>query len=281
MDLGPPDRMNVTPTVPNQFPEFIQPLHRLSAIGHRLLIVLALYLFWFSPSLAGDYSQPGEMGYSSDFRFLTFEEFGIEDGSGFPYSNYYLIDLKAGPAKVIERVQANFDGEDNPTAQDLFRVRAQAREKSQAWMNADRALWPAQMLAHNGDGVPDDYELKSGKGLILRFGPTGYNGAVTGDYSLSLSFTEIQTNDTCADWGPSQPVGFALTLTNNDNDQSSEVFRTNGLLEENTCPYGFTISGVYMPFEANDISDAFALISVLSRGFEGFDRRFLVVSIAP
>ncbi len=32
--------------------------------------------------------------FSADARIFAFEEFGVQDGSGFPYSNIYLIDLE-------------------------------------------------------------------------------------------------------------------------------------------------------------------------------------------
>ena len=45
--------------------------------------------------LAGDRALIDLIGYSEDGRIFAFEEFGIQDGSGFPYSNIYVVDLPA------------------------------------------------------------------------------------------------------------------------------------------------------------------------------------------
>lgn len=248
---------------------------------HPVYIAMALILFGPGSTLAGDYAQPNLIGYSPDFRFFAYEEFGIEDGSGFPYSNFYLIDLKADPAIIIEQTQHKFDLNSDPPPEELVHIRMQAFEKAQVWIDGAHVAWPAQLLAYNGDGVPDNLELKSDQGLYLRFGPTGYNGAVTGDYLLSLIYTEVQTSKACTESDTSQPVGFTLNLTDNDYDTTYNIYQTMGLPIQSVCPLSFTISGVYAPFEANDISDAIALISIYSQGYEGLDRRFMVVPIPP
>src|SRR5690606_1891155 len=46
-----------------------------------------------APAVAGDSAQFDAIGYSEDGRYFAFEQFGIQDGSGFPYSEIFLIDL--------------------------------------------------------------------------------------------------------------------------------------------------------------------------------------------
>ncbi len=278
MVLAPPDRTIMSDAL-DKFKNALNQCR--TRFSGRAFIVMALTLSALSPSMAGDYSQANIIGYSSNFRFLAFEEFGIEDGSGFAYSNYYLIDLQAEPVKIVEQTEHKFDREDDPSIEDLVLIRTQAREKAQSWIEKANALWPAQLLAYNGDGVPKNYELKSDAGLKLRFGAPGYNGAVIGDYTLSLGFTEVQTPNSCMEWNVSKPLGFVLSLTDNDYEKTRDVYRTHGLPAEYTCPLNFTISGIYAPFESYDISNAIALISIYSQGFEGLDRRFMVVPIAP
>ena len=41
---------------------------------------------------AGDTASLSVLGYSPDGKVFAFEEYGIFDGSGFPYSNIYFID---------------------------------------------------------------------------------------------------------------------------------------------------------------------------------------------
>src|SRR5690606_10447936 len=46
-----------------------------------------------SVAQAGDRALFDALGYSPDGRYFAFEEYGVQDGSGFPYSNIYVIDL--------------------------------------------------------------------------------------------------------------------------------------------------------------------------------------------
>ncbi len=43
-------------------------------------------------ALAGDFAKREILGFSQDGGLFAFEEFGVQDGSGFPYSNIYVID---------------------------------------------------------------------------------------------------------------------------------------------------------------------------------------------
>ena len=42
---------------------------------------------------AGDFATLNFIGFSKDGRYLAFEEYGTQDGSGFPYSNFYFVDV--------------------------------------------------------------------------------------------------------------------------------------------------------------------------------------------
>ena len=65
-----------------------------SMILMALLLLAGLLL---SPvARAGDAAEFRAHGFSSDAqgRYFAFEEFGVQDGSGFPYSNIYNVDLE-------------------------------------------------------------------------------------------------------------------------------------------------------------------------------------------
>ncbi len=77
---------------------------------------------------AGDAAELEILGFSNDGGVFAFEEYGIQDGSGFPYANRYYIDtdtdtfLKGTPIRV--RI-------DDETAS-LADARRQARDKGEA-----------------------------------------------------------------------------------------------------------------------------------------------------
>ena len=69
-----------------------------------LLILIALFI----PALAlsGERAHPISLGFSSDGKRFAFIEWGVQDGSGFPFANVFLIDLAAdewlaAPTRVL------------------------------------------------------------------------------------------------------------------------------------------------------------------------------------
>ena len=64
----------------------------------RFLAVIVTSLMFvltgLTTALAADAADRAIIGFSGDGRFFAFEEFGIQDGSGFPYANIYVIDLE-------------------------------------------------------------------------------------------------------------------------------------------------------------------------------------------
>ena len=61
----------------------------------RVTVLLAASLGLALPALAGDRALFQPIGFSADGRYFAFEEYGVQDGSGFPYSNTYILDLPA------------------------------------------------------------------------------------------------------------------------------------------------------------------------------------------
>lgn len=237
------------------------------------LFSLIMTVFWgAAPAVAGDFAQPRIIGYSRDLRYFAFEEFGIADASGFPYSNIYLVDLKTNSPAPGSPVRVMLDEEADPLPLELVTARSQARAKARPFLDSLQIDWPAEMLAYNGDGVPD---LEA---LSLRFGPIGYNGSVIADYQLSLEMVATKTALECESWALTKPQGFVLTIRDADL-KKWQVYRDQISPDSRDCPLFYKISGVFVPFQATDISAAIALISVYSSGWEGPDRRFIVVPI--
>jgi len=56
------------------------------------LVAKAAMIFAAAPAVAGDIAALQSIGFSVDGSVYAFEEYGIQDGSGFPYSNIYVID---------------------------------------------------------------------------------------------------------------------------------------------------------------------------------------------
>lgn len=87
-----------------------------------------------SPVLAGDIASLQTIGFSADGRIFAFEEYGVQDGSGFPYSNIYVIDTRTDRFIAGTPIRQRIEDE----SASLGTVRAQ----SQGRRLPDRSLWP-------------------------------------------------------------------------------------------------------------------------------------------
>jgi predicted secreted protein len=222
-----------------------------------------------APALAGDRALIDFVGFSGDFRYFAFEEFGIQDGSGFPYSNLYVVDLSTDSWVVGTPIRIQAEDE----AATLASVRDEAAAPVASHVAEFGITVPVEVAALIGDGVPDT------DGGTLEFGAPAYNpGAVSGDYSLQLSTFSTTAASPCAEWFGAEPLGYELSISDGGNDRL--VYRDEDALPRSRgCPLDYRLYAVVMPFGSPTISHAVAIVSVYPGGFEGPDRRFLAVPL--
>jgi len=230
------------------------------------LFLLAPFLT--TPVLAGDRALIDYVGFSADFRYFAFEEFGIQDGSGFAYANLYVVDLSTDAWVVGTPIRIQAEDE----SESLGEVRAEAMALAQNHITEFGIDVPVEIAALIGDGVPD----QDGKALL--FGVPGYQpGAVSGRYTLSLSTFPASAASPCGDWFDTEPLGFELTIA--DSGTERLVHRDTNLPRSRGCPFDYRLHGVVMPFMGLAVSNAVAIVSVYPGGFEGPDRRFMAVPL--
>ncbi len=233
------------------------------------LLALAGPLLVPVAALAGDRALLEVIGYSRDARYIAFEEYGIEDGSGFAYSNLYVVDLNTDQWVVGTPIRLKAEREE----ESLLTLRAEVRAEALDRMIDLEIDQPAQVAALRGDGTIDT------DGFSLQFGVPGYApDAISGAYTVSLEMFDAPAALACADWMDSQAQGFVLQLKNDTGAQI--VHRDDSLPRSRGCPVTYRIFGVYLPYYALDISRAVAIVSVFAHGFEGPDRRFVAVPLA-
>ncbi|MGB3337309.1 MAG: DUF2259 domain-containing protein [Devosia sp.] len=233
-------------------------------LGASLIGILAL----ITPAVAGDRALIDIIGYSEDARYFAFEEFGIQDGSGFAYSSIYVVDL--GTDSWVVGTPIRLQAEDETVS--LSQIRAEVQLQASEDIKGLGIEVPAEFAALIGDGTPGT------DALTLRFGSPAYNpGDVSGDYELRLSSFATTAAAPCADWFSVDPMGYQLMIA----DKGSErlIHRDGALPRSRGCPVTYRLYGVVLPFNAGSISDAVALVSVYPGGFEGPDRRFIAVPL--
>src|SRR4051794_38905355 len=114
------------------------------------------------PALSVDRALIELLGYSPDGRYFAFEEYGLHDGSGAPYSDITIIDLNADQTQRFA-----YFGENGVEDDLLSPMRATVAEEAAAELKKLDISMPAKFVSMVGDGVA------GADGFNLRFGNPG------------------------------------------------------------------------------------------------------------
>ncbi len=234
--------------------------------GLALLAASGLVPGLTGSAIGGDRALIGYLGYSGDGRYFAFEEFGIQDGSGFPYSTIYIVDLAADA--WVEGSPYRILLEDEEA--DVVEARDTALEQAEAKLESLEIDIPAFEIAHHADG-------ETGDAHRLEFGTPRYGLEPPQDlHVLELETFPAPSPEDCTTFIGEEALGFALSL------DGEEVHRDTGTLPRSRgCPLDYRIHAVVtLPeWNVNGSSGSLAVIASHPFGFEGADRRFLVVPL--
>jgi predicted secreted protein len=230
---------------------------------------LAAALFLAAPGLAAaaDWADRAILGFSADGGTFAFEEFGVQDGSGFPYANVYVIDtatdtwVKGTPVRVrVEDETANLD-----------EVRAQALEGAEAVIAARGGLDGRYRIVASNPPT----EL-SADPYAVRFLPDLYANLPDAAWDLTLTLLPMPEGEACANFGPVS--GFRLDLAG-PHGSRHVLHEDNSLPASRSCPIDYAITDVIV-FAADDREPPalVVLLNLIRQGFEGPDRRYLAVA---
>jgi predicted secreted protein len=212
---------------------------------------------------AGDYADHAVLGFSPDGRYFAFEEYGVQDGSGFPYSNIFLIDtatdewIAGTPIRVLT--------EDENLS--LSETRSESADRFHPLLIERQIGAPGTIVAAN------PLTETSANPHFVSFAPR--RPALDRGYELALQDYQLAAPN-CPDIG--EPFkGFQLTMIDPARRQRI-LARDERIPGSRNCPLAYAISEVVV-YHPPDRQPVFAvLISVLSVGFEGPDRRFIAVT---
>ncbi|WP_234185627.1 DUF2259 domain-containing protein [Shinella sp. NM-101] len=238
----------------------------------RAAIVLAAYLL-AAGAQAGDFSTFQSLGFSPDGKVYAFEEFGIQDGSGFPYSNVYFIDTEKDAYLPGTPIRVRIDDE----AAGIAKARAESRDKAKALADTYDVLDnPGVLAALNpmGEGNVDRMRIEYVQHAIE---PTP-----GGSFALALEEIPLPLPEKCREITPDGGKGFRLKLVRRDGEAADTVVHADTRIPESrNCPLSYQISGA-VTFNAFDVKPVHvALVLVRSFGFEGADGRWIAVPFRP
>lgn len=234
----------------------------------RLLTALAMVALAGGAS-AGDTASLNVLGYSPDGKVFAFEEYGIADGSGFPYSSIYFIDTAEDRFLAGTPIRIRIEEE-----MSLAKVREMARMKAEPLKTKYRlADNPGVIVAYNPPSEIGSDPLK------VRFFP--YVSAPPHDYSNTLALTQrdFPVPETCAGFAESYK-GFTLALTEYQGNAFDRIVHEDATVPASRgCPNDYRI-GAVISSEFKEVP-LIAMILVGSHGFEGNDRRWIAVPVHP
>lgn len=231
----------------------------------RIAAAVVAFLLAAGIARAGDYADLDVIGFSPDGATFAFEEYGVQDGSGFPYSNIYVVKTAADRwvAGTPVRVQLNAE------QATLASARKQARDKAKGVLGSAKIGTPAIVLAANPatEVSADPHHVIFLPRIITPGGGTPYD--------LVLTENELPA-PSCPNVG--QPFkGFSLVLTGPQGLPRTLASDT-AIPSSRRCPLGYAISAVVTNDHSKGQPVLVVIVSVFSVGFEGRDRRFIAVT---
>ena len=249
-----------------------------AALAGALLALGAL----IAPASASEDAELNIIGFSEDGTLFVFEEFGLQAGSGLPFSNLYVVDLpsdrwvRGTPFREMPR-EGEFDERDAFAALEVTRART-----------AEAA---APLLARHAVRVPGAVVFARGLGDHARQGTVSTIRRPFSDQPLSTrAFDEFDLRleafeaPSPLDYCFEPTRGYRLTLEHPAAapvvlHEDSRVPRSRGCAREYRLSH-FIVPGVRCaPERCPDGPLGVALISVFAQGFEGLGRSFIAAPV--
>ncbi|MEP7239920.1 MAG: DUF2259 domain-containing protein [Devosia sp.] len=218
------------------------------------------------PASAGDRALLNVIGYSEDARYFAFEEYGLHDGSGFAYSTIYVVDLPADKWAGGSPFRA--EASDETDVQPFAEVRTEAMTKARAALLSAGVTAPAEILWLDGTAEGD------GKSVAFSYGPILSEGNYL---SVKLATAPAQSSLDCVTLTGKQALGFTLRAAADEGTGTLRHDDAGKIPASRGCSTDYRIYAVVRPADA--LAHLVAIIASYPFGFEGPDRRFLVVPI--
>lgn len=219
---------------------------------------------------AGDMATVEILGFSADGGVFAFGEYGVQDGSGFPYANRYYIDTATDrflPGTPV-RVRLEEDGAG------LQAARRQARQQGEAIVPEE------ELSANKGHTVGWNAvtELTANPHLMAVL-PQPNMSPLSAQDPLAFSLEEIslQGQEFCSDFG--QTKGFELLRLGTAEGQEAQMIHADTAIPSSRgCPLGYSIAGVQTFYPPGGAPVFAVMIAIEAVGFEGSDYRFIAVT---
>lgn len=227
------------------------------------------------PTLAADGAYLDIIGYSPDSRYFAFEQYGVQDGSGFPYADIFIVDLVSNTWVKGTPIRERLDDEGARIATAHKAAMARAEPLLQALAINE----PAAIIASNPSG-----EVIAERGRITfdrwyrSSGPSSPDNNEMPEirYELRVGTVDLPQADGCPD-DMGKTVGLTVSLKRVSTGKVTEIHRDASLPKSRGCATGYDIDTVVAHAGFPTPDRMVAIIGTYRFGFEGYDRRFIAI----
>ncbi|WP_246663453.1 DUF2259 domain-containing protein [Phyllobacterium endophyticum] len=233
--------------------------------------LLATFIAFFpAVASAGDAARLDIIGFSKDGSVFAFEEYGVQDGSGFPYANRFYIDTATDKYLAKTPVRIRLDDE-NASVED-------ARDKAGRDAQGVTSLADEELRANAGDMVASNpVTEQSADPFKVTVNPRFVFPAINPPVNLQLEEIAVPPSEICKNIG--EIKGFRLTLVEAKPDAQPVLLHEDTTVPTSRgCPLGYSIGAVQTLYPDAGKPVIAVLIAVRGQGFEGPDYRWLAVT---
>jgi predicted secreted protein len=220
-------------------------------------------------AIAGDAAELNMLGFTADGGIFAFEEYGVQDGSGFPYANRYYIDTAKDAFVPGSPIRIQPQSED-PSVET---VRAEARKKGEVIVaDAELAKHPGYTAAINpiSELSADPFRV------VANSSPLYPQPSDPMEFRLE-ELEGIKPGVKCEEW--QEIRGFRLLKVDTHPGGTTKILHEDKQIPSSRgCPLGHRIGVVQSYFPEGGPHIAVVVLAVRSFGFEGPDYRWLAVS---
>lgn len=233
-----------------------------------LLVLVLLALAVPGAARAGDAAEAEVIGFAHGL--FAFEEYGVQDGSGFPYANVYVVDAASDSWVEGTPIRVTLEQEGAHLAD--ARAEAAARLAERFGSRFEGA--GATVLAHSPIGEIESDPVRLAFAPVLPALPLGNHEP---RYVARLDLFHAETAEqNCVTYIGDRPMGFRLVIEREGG--GSAVLAKDGVVPRSRgCPITYRIDRVVVPTDWPPDRVA-VLIGVFSPGYEGARRRFIAVT---
>ncbi len=245
-------------------------------MSKKTAILLATVMFLLTlPMLhahAGDVAQRDIIGFSADGGFFAFEQYGRQDGSGFPYSEIFIIDtkhnkwVKGSPFRVlIKKENAK-----------LRAARRNAKSQASSLLSDLKIHHPGRVLASNPISELDTDPHK------VRINPLTTVSPIKPSIVFRIKEFPLPT-PRCKEFMDKPVHGLELIVRKKPGLRLT-LHEDQHIPKSRGCPLRYAIHDVITSHDEMHKGDTpvyIVIVAVFKLGFEGADVRYIAAAYLP